>query len=129
MFVKTFYDMITPEELDKITKCFVIKKNYMEIKNMITKEKDIFRLARLDEFPIQEKASEISSENIYEQICFCYQNVNDIKSKKLNIKQLDNFKKDEILNVIKSLIQIKSILGQFDEEMQKLNGLLECITS
>jgi len=129
MFVKTFYDMITPEELDKITKYFVIKKNYMEIKNMITKEKDIFRLARLDEFPIQEKASEISSENIYEQICFCYQNVNDIKSKKLNIKQLDNFKRDEILNVIKSLIQIKSILGQFDEEMQKLNGLLECITS
>ena len=96
---------------------------------MLIKEKEIFRLARLDEFPIEEKASEISSENIYDQICFCYQNVEQIKSKDLNIERLENFKITEILYIIKSLIQIKSILGQFDKEMQKLNGLLECIIS
>ncbi len=99
----------------------------METKNMIVKEKEIFRLARLDEFPIEEKPSEISSENIYDQICFCYQNVEQIKSKDLSIERLENFKKKEILDVVKSLIQIKSILGEFDKEMQKLNTLLEFI--
>ena len=129
IFIKTFYDIIIPDELDKITKYFGIKRNYMETKNMIVKEKEIFRLARLDEFPIEEKASEISSENIYEQICFCYQNVDKIKSKNLRIEQLENFKKNEILDVVKLLIQIKSILSQFDEEMQKLNILLESIST
>lgn len=127
VFLKTFYDEMISEELDKITKCFGIKKNYLETKNIIIKEKEVFRLARLDEFPIEEKSSEISSENIYDQICFCYQNVEQIKSKDLSIERLENFKKKEILDVIKSLIQIKSILGEFDEEMQKLNTLLEFI--
>ena len=95
---------------------------------MIVKEKEVFRLSGLDEFKIDEKPTEISSENLYEQICFCYQNIDEIKSKNLNIAKYENFKKEEILDVIKSLIQIKSILGEFDEEMQKLNGLLECIS-
>jgi putative DNA methylase len=127
IFLKAFYKKFSSDELEKIIKGFGIKKRSLEIDNVIVKDNDIYRISRLDEFKIDVKPSEISSENLYEQVCFCYQNIDKIKLKDLNLDRLDNFKKDELLEIIKSLIRLKSILGEFDEEMQKLNGLLETI--
>ncbi len=127
LFLKIFYNEIHSEELDKITKYFGIKKSYLETKNMIVKNNDVFKLASLGEYIIDGKPSEINSDNLYEQICFCYQNVDDIKSKKLNIKRYENFRKDEILEVAKIIIQVKSVLNEFDDEMKKMNALLESI--
>jgi putative DNA methylase len=127
IFLKVFYKKFSSDELEKITKGFGIKKSSLEINNMIVKDNDVYRISRLDEFKIEEKPSEISYENLYEQICFCYQNINKIKSKNLSLDRLDNFKKVELLEITKILIQLKSVLGEFDEEMQKLNGLLEFI--
>jgi hypothetical protein len=127
IFLKIFYNEIHSEELDKITKYFGIKKSYLEAKNMIVKENDVFKLVSLGEYVIDGKPSEINSDNLYEQICFCYQNVDEIKSKKLNIKRYENFRKDEILEVVKIIIQIKSVLNEFNDEMKKMNTLLETI--
>jgi len=127
IFLKIFYDNIRSEELDKITKYFGTKKSYLEAKNMIVKDNDIFKLVSLDKYVIDGKPSEINSDNLYEQICFCYQNVGDIASKKLRITLYDNFKKDEILDVVKIIIQVKSVLNEFDNEMKNMNTLLESI--
>ncbi|MBT6647342.1 MAG: hypothetical protein HOB51_07490, partial [Thaumarchaeota archaeon] len=127
LFLKIFYDDIRSEELDKITKYFGTKKSYLEAKNMIVKDNDIFKLVSLDKYVIDGKPSEINSDNLYEQICFCYQNVGDIASKKLRITLYDNFKKDEILDVVKIIIQVKSVLNEFDNEMKNMNTLLESI--
>ena len=127
IFLKIFYDDIRSEELDKITKYFGTKKSYLEAKNMIVKDNDIFKLVSLDKYVIDGKPSEINSDNLYEQICFCYQNVDEIKSKKLNIGRYENFRKDEILEVAKTIIQVKSVLNEFDGEMKNMNALLESI--
>ena len=103
------------------------KTDYLEAKNMIVKDNDIFKLVSLDKYVIDGKPSEINSDNLYEQICFCYQNVGDIASKKLRITLYDNFKKDEILDVVKIIIQVKSVLNEFDDEMNQMNTLLESI--
>ena len=94
---------------------------------MIVKDNDIFKLVSLDKYVIDGKPSEINSDNLYEQICFCYQNVEEIKSKKLNIGRYENFRKDEILEVAKTIIQVKSVLNEFDGEMKNMNALLESI--
>ena len=91
----------------------------------VIKENDFYRLADLGEFPVDERPSDISSGDLYLQLCYCYQNLEQIKEKNISISKFENFKKDEILSTVKSLIQIKSILGQFDDEMVRLNSLLE----
>jgi adenine-specific DNA methylase len=127
IFIKTFYEKILADELYTIVNYFGLNKKYIESKKMIVEENGFLRLARLDEFLIDEKPSEIASDNLYDQLLFIYQNINDIKSKKMNIKNYDNFKIDKILDGVKSLIQIKSILGQYDTEMQTLNVVLESL--
>ena len=125
IFLKSFYHKITFEELDKLAKSFGVRKNYLETIKMIVREDEGFRLAKFDEFRVDERPHEIGSENIYSQICFCYQNIDKIKSKETKLEDFENFKKIEIFEVLKTLIQVKSVLGEFDEDMQKLNFLFE----
>ena len=63
---------------------------------------NIFKLVSLDKYVLDGKPSEINSDNLYEQICFCYQNVGDIASKKLNIERYENFRKGEIFGCCKN---------------------------
>ena len=125
IFVKTFYDKVSLDEVNSVSKYFGLDHIYLKSKNMIVEEEGFYRLSRLDEFLISDKPQEISSENLYDQLLFAYQKINDIKSKKTNLKNYENFKIEKILNIAQSLIQIKSILGQYDSEMQNLNSILE----
>ena len=125
LFLRAFYTKITSEEMQNICRYFGVKMSVLEAKKLVIKENDFYRLADLGEFPVDERPSDISSGDLYLQLCYCYQNLEQIKEKNISISKFENFKKDEILSTVKSLIQIKSILGQFDDEMVRLNSLLE----
>jgi len=128
IFIKAFYDKILPDELYQLAKHFGLNKSYLESKKMIVEEDVFLRLAELDEFPMEQKASEVDQNNLYEQLCFVYQNLDKEKSESLNITRQENFRIDELHSVVRTIIQIKSIKNQFDKEMEKFNAILENIS-
>lgn len=127
LFLKTFYDTIRVEELDGITKDFGMDKRYLVQKTVIVPQHEYFRIPRLDEITIEKKIDEVSDSDLFEQLVFLIQNSDALKNGTLNIRNSTNFKISELVQIVKSMIKIKSVKNQLDSELLKLNTVLEKI--
>lgn len=127
LFLRTFYDTIKVEELDDIIKEFSLDRKYLIQKTMIIPQQEYFKIPKLDEFTIEKKIYEVNDSDLFEQLVFLIQNSDALKNGMLDIKNNTNFKISELVQIVKSIIKIKSVKNQFDPELLKLNTILEKI--